>query len=103
MMHSGERDYALLRPVGPELRGQGRLRRVCAFAAGASLLVALLVVALSTSRPVVRSESAVSADLNDKFLQASAGGDAGKDFLSRLQDIWYYMAAALAAHWQHML
>lgn len=62
-MHSGERDYALLRPVGPELRGQGRLRRVCAFAAGASLLAALLVVAVSTTRPVVGSESAVSADL----------------------------------------
>ena len=61
-MHSGERDYALLRPVGPELRGQGRLRRVCAFAAGASLLAALLVVAVSTTRPVVGSESAVSAD-----------------------------------------
>lgn len=90
MMQAGERDYVLLRPVRPELRAQGKLRRVSAFVAGAALLSALLVVALFTSqRPVARAESSVSADLNDKFLQANAAGDAGKDFLSRLQDIWF--------------
>jgi len=40
-------------------------------------------------RPVETGESAVSADLNDKFLQASGSGPSGNDFLSRLQDIWF--------------
>jgi hypothetical protein len=93
-MQAGERDYALLRPVGSDLRS-GRLRRASAFVAGSSLLAALLVVALTASggggrlRPAALAEGSVSAELNDKFLEASAAGDAGKDFLSRLEDIWF--------------
>jgi hypothetical protein len=34
-------------------------------------------------------QSAVSDSLNTKFLEASAAGAAGKDFLARLQDIWF--------------
>jgi len=84
-------DYALLRPVGTDRRSaRSGVRQAAAFVAAGSLLAALLVVAATGSmRPVETGESAVSADLNDKFLQASGSGPAGNDFLSRLQDIWF--------------
>ena len=85
-------EYALLRPVGSDRRGQGSTLRKAAAAAtaGALLLAALLVVAATGwARPVERAMSAVSDGLNTKFLEASAAGAAGRDFLARLQDIWF--------------
>ena len=88
-MEGSARDYALLRPVAQSRPSVG-MRKVSAVISAASLFAALLVLALgSTSRAVVREESAISDDLNNKFLQASGSGTSGKDFLSRLQDVWF--------------
>lgn len=85
-----EGDYALLRPVGLQQAARGGMRKAASFIAAVALLSALLVVAATGSmKPVERAEAAISDDLNTKFLQASGSGSSGKDFLSRLQDIWF--------------
>ena len=81
-----EAGFVLLRPVESGRPGGGA-RRLAACVAMAALMAALIAVAATSSPPNVLQ--AVSAGLNDQFLQASAAGATGKDFLSRLMDIWF--------------
>jgi len=61
-------------------------RRVAAYTAASALCAALLLVAASTTMRPARLEQ---VGLNDKFLHASSGGAGGKDFVHRLEDMWF--------------
>ena len=83
-------ESAQTRPVVAAVVARPR-RSAAAFAAGGALVVALLVVAATTGdrwapdRSAVLGTYMISDVLNDSFLRASAT----KDFLSRLNALWF--------------
>ena len=82
-------ESAQTRPVVAAVVARPR-RSAAAFAAGGALVVALLVAATTgdrwaPARSAVLGTYMVSDALNDSFLRASAT----KDFLSRLNALWF--------------
>ena len=70
-------------------------RRVAGYVAASAVAVALLLVAAAVRAPGVAPPAALEQlpepdpALNDRFLHASGGGAAGRDFVQRLEDMWF--------------
>jgi putative endopeptidase len=77
-------------PLLAPLEREGMPRKVAAYTAAAAILTALVLVLTSQQlrQPAALAE-VQNANVNDRFLQATGGGEAGKSFLQRLQNIWF--------------